>query len=142
MAEIVAVMKLPVHNRIVRVHKYDDDARGDADDTHLHTNSDDEGADTIRHKHNDDDDGNFTTTTTTTTTTKRKTTTTTRMTPGTTTTATSTTATTTTISPRNHRDSNVYVVHKTILISMASATTHEKHEFVIVLRVMFLCTGP
>ena len=59
MAEIVAVMKLPVHNRIVRVHKYDDDARGDADDTRLRTNSDDEGADTIRHKHNDDDDGNF-----------------------------------------------------------------------------------
>ena len=58
MAEIVAVMKLPVHNRIVRVHKYDDDARGDADDVHLYTNSDDEGADTIRHKHNDDDDGN------------------------------------------------------------------------------------
>ena len=59
MADIVSVMKLPVYNLVVRVHKYDDDARGDADDTHLHTNSDDEGADTIRHKHNDDDDGNF-----------------------------------------------------------------------------------
>ena len=59
MADIVSVMKLPVYNLVVRVHKYDDDARGDADDTRLHTNSDDEGADTIRHKHNDDDDGNF-----------------------------------------------------------------------------------
>ena len=59
MVEIVAVMKLPVHNRIVRVHKYDEAARGDADDAHLHTNSEDEGADTTTHKHNNDDDGNF-----------------------------------------------------------------------------------
>ena len=59
MADIVSVMKLPVYNLVVRVHRYDDDARGDADDIRLHTNSDDEGADTIRHKHNDDDDGNF-----------------------------------------------------------------------------------
>ena len=59
MAETVSVMKLPVHNLIVRVHKYDEAARGYADDAHLHTNSDDEGADTATHKHNDDDDGNF-----------------------------------------------------------------------------------
>ena len=52
-------MKLPVYNLVIRVHKYDDDARGDADDARLHTNSDDEGIDTIIHKHNDDDDGNF-----------------------------------------------------------------------------------
>ena len=58
MADIDFVMKLPVHNRIVRVRKYDDGS-GDADDAHLHTNSDDEGADTIRHKQNDDDDENF-----------------------------------------------------------------------------------
>ena len=51
-------MKLPVYNLVVREQKYDD-ARGDADDARLHTNSDGEGADTIRHKHNDDDDGNF-----------------------------------------------------------------------------------
>ena len=55
MADVVSVMKLPVYNLVVKVHKYDDDTRGDADDTRLHTNSDDEGADTIRHKHNDDD---------------------------------------------------------------------------------------
>ena len=52
-------MKLPVYNLVIRVHKFDDDARGDADDARLHTNSDDEGIDTIIYKHNDDDDGNF-----------------------------------------------------------------------------------
>ena len=59
MADIVSVMKLPVYNLVVRVHQYNDDARGDAGDTRQHTNSDDEGAATIRHRHNDDDDGNF-----------------------------------------------------------------------------------
>ena len=59
MAEIVAVIKLLVHNRIVRVHKYDDGARVDADDAHLHTKSDDDRTHTIRHKHNDDDNGKF-----------------------------------------------------------------------------------
>jgi hypothetical protein len=52
-------MKLPVYNLVIRVHKYDDDAKGDADDARLHTTSDDEGIDTIIHKDNDDDDGNF-----------------------------------------------------------------------------------
>ena len=56
---VVFAMKLPVYNLVVREQRYDDDARGDADDARLHTNSDGEGADTIRHKHNDDDDGNF-----------------------------------------------------------------------------------
>ena len=52
-------MKLPVYNLVIRVHKFDDDARGDVDDARLHTNSDNEGTDTIRHTHNHDDDGNL-----------------------------------------------------------------------------------
>ena len=56
MAEIVSVMELATHNRIVSFLKCKDDARGEADDAHLHTNSDDDGTDTIRRKHND---GNF-----------------------------------------------------------------------------------
>ena len=59
MAEIVSVMELSAHNPTISVLKCNDDARGEADDAHLHKNSDDDGADTIRHKHNDDDDGNF-----------------------------------------------------------------------------------
>ena len=59
MANIVSVIKLPIHNPVVSVQKCDDDARGDADDVHLHEHFDDEGANTIRHKQNDDDDGNF-----------------------------------------------------------------------------------
>ena len=56
---IVSVMKLPVYNLVIRIHKYDDDARGDADDVHLHKHPDDDGANTIKHKHNNDDHGNF-----------------------------------------------------------------------------------
>ena len=52
-------MKHPVYNLVIRVHKYDDDAKGDADDARLHPNSDNKGTDTIRRKHNDDDDGNL-----------------------------------------------------------------------------------
>ena len=59
MADIVSVIKLPIHNPIVSVQKCDDDARGDADDVRLHGNSDDEGANTIRRKQNANDDGNF-----------------------------------------------------------------------------------
>jgi len=59
MTEIVSVMELPIHNPIVSVHKCDDDARCDADDAQLHKNSGDEGANTIRHKHNEGDDGHF-----------------------------------------------------------------------------------
>ena len=58
-AEIVSVMELPAHNPIVSVLKFNDDARGEADDVHLHKNSDDGGDDTIRRKQNDDNDGNF-----------------------------------------------------------------------------------
>ena len=39
MAETVSVMKLPVYNLVIRVHKYDEAAKDDADDAHLHTNS-------------------------------------------------------------------------------------------------------
>ena len=59
MAEIVSVMELSAHNPTISVLKCNDDARGEADDAHLHKNSDDDGADTIRRKHNDDNDGNF-----------------------------------------------------------------------------------
>ena len=59
MAGIVSVMELSAHNITISVLKCNDDARGEADDAHLHKNSDDDGADTIQHKHNDDDDGNF-----------------------------------------------------------------------------------
>ena len=59
MAEMVSVIEFPIHNLIVSVHQCDDDARGDADDVHLHKQSDDEGTNTIKHKHNDDDNGNF-----------------------------------------------------------------------------------
>ena len=132
-------MKLPVYNLVVREQRYDDDARGDADDARLHTNSDGEGADTIRHKHNDDDDGNFYDDDDDD---KEK---------------------DADIDDndaengngghvnddddnnkliKHSSNSNIYVVHRSIVITMVPATTRKKHRIFLIFEGIILCPKP